>query len=204
MLILTGALLAIASVPATGGRLSRLAALRWRAWWLLPITFLVQLAVLEVPGLPEGGAAAVHTASYALAGVFVALNLQRVRGLWLLALGAASNGVTIALNGGTLPSSASARSAAGITTETTFVNSGSAADPVLGFLGDVFAWPAPLPLANVFSVGDVAIVAGAFWVLLAAGHHEPWRAGARRSSSHRPARAQHARQVSRTVATVER
>lgn len=203
MLILTGALAAIASVPATGGRLSRLAALRWRAWWLLPVTFLVQLAVLELPGLPEGGAAAVHTASYVLAGVFVAVNL-RIRGLWLLAVGAASNGVTIALNGGTLPSSASARAAAGITTETTFVNSGSVADPVLGGLGDVFAWPAPLPLANVFSVGDLAIVAGAFWVLLAAGHHEPWRIGARRTRAHRPDRAHHARQASRSAVPVGR
>lgn len=196
MLVVTGALLAIASVPATGGRLTRLAALRWRAWWLLPVTFLAQLAVLELPGLPEAGASAAHTASYALAGVFVALNL-RIRGLWLLALGAASNGVTIALNGGTLPSSASARAAAGITaaSENTFVNSGSVAHPVLGFLGDVFAWPAPLPLANVFSVGDVAIVAGAFWVLLAAGHHEPWRVGVRRASAHRPGRALHARQA---------
>jgi hypothetical protein len=34
------------------------------------------------------------------------------------------------------------------------------ADAVLPWLGDVFAWPAPLPLANTFSVGDLVIVLG--------------------------------------------
>ncbi len=188
MLVLALALLAIAAVPLTGGRLSRLATVRWRAWWLLPLTFLVQVAVLEVPGLPQAGAAAVHTASYVLAGVFVALNLH-VTGLWFLALGAASNGITIGLNGGTLPSTAAAREAAGIDTETTFVNSGSVQDPVLGLLGDVFAVPASLPLSNVFSVGDVIIAGGAFWVLLAAGHRRPWEPGTPRTGAHRAGRA---------------
>lgn len=186
MLVLTLALLAILAVPLTGGRLSRLAGIRWRAWWLLPVTFLVQVAVLEVPGLPEGAASTVHTASYVLAGVFVALNLH-VTGLWFLALGAASNGVTIGLNGGTLPSTGAARAAAGIGTETTFVNSGSVQDPVLGFLGDVFAVPASLPLSNVFSLGDILIAGGAFWVLLAAGHQRPWRVGTVRVGAHRAA-----------------
>ncbi len=186
MLVLTFALLAIVAVPLTGGRLSRLAGLRWRAWWLLPVTFAVQVAVLEVPGLPPGAAAGVHTASYALAGVFVAVNLH-VPGLWFLALGAASNGITIGLNGGTLPSTAAARESAGISTETTFVNSGSVEDPVLGFLGDVFAVPAALPLANVFSLGDVIIAGGAFWVLLAAGHQRAWEVGTVRAGAHRAA-----------------
>jgi MFS family permease len=42
------------------------------------------------------------------------------------------------------------------------VNSGAVADPKLWFLGDVFALPAGFPMANVFSVGDVLIVVGAF------------------------------------------
>jgi len=43
---------------------------------------------------------------------------------------------------------------------TVFLNAGTVAHPVLGLLGDVFAWPAPLPLANTFSIGDLLIVAG--------------------------------------------
>jgi len=33
---------------------------------------------------------------------------------------------------------------------------------VLPWLGDIFAWPAPMPLANTFSVGDILIVLGVF------------------------------------------
>jgi hypothetical protein len=38
-------------------------------------------------------------------------------------------------------------------------------DPHLLFLGDVFAVPASWPVTNVYSVGDVLIVAGAFVLL---------------------------------------
>ncbi len=36
----------------------------------------------------------------------------------------------------------------------------------LPFLGDVFALPRPIPLANVFSVGDVLIGVGAAWCVI--------------------------------------
>ncbi|MBA2426322.1 MAG: DUF5317 family protein [Actinobacteria bacterium] len=39
------------------------------------------------------------------------------------------------------------------------------AEPNLLFLGDVFAWPVPLPLHNVFSAGDVCVVLGVALVL---------------------------------------
>ena len=55
-----------------------------------------------------------------------------------------------------------------------FVNSGVVDGANLWFLGDVFAWPQPMPLANVFSVGDVLVVAGAVW-----GVHRVCRRGRR-------------------------
>ncbi len=42
-------------------------------------------------------------------------------------------------------------------TNSTLIHAGTA----LPFLGDVFALPRPIPLANVFSVGDVLIGVGA-------------------------------------------
>jgi len=45
------------------------------------------------------------------------------------------------------------------------VNSGILADPQLVFLGDVFAVPEPIPLANDFSAGDVCVVIGAALIL---------------------------------------
>ncbi len=178
MLIIACALLAIATVPLTGGRLARLAHLRLRGVWLLVLALGAQIVVIEVPGLPTAPSAAVHVATYGLAAAFVAVN-RRVTGLWLLALGAACNGAVIALNGGTLPSSEAARRTAGVVVDAGFLNSGPVADPVLGWLGDVFAVPQGVPLANVFSVGDVLVVAGAAWVVHAAS---------RRRAAHRAPR----------------
>jgi hypothetical protein len=161
MIIPVAALLLILSVRLVGGRLSRLALVRLRWLPLVLLALAAQVVVLELPvgrSLPEG---AVHNATYLAAAVFILIN-RRVPGLPLIAAGAASNGVTIALNGGVLPASASALARAGIEqTPGTFTNSGVIADPKLAFLGDVFAIPAGLPLANVFSIGDLLIVLGA-------------------------------------------
>ena len=46
-----------------------------------------------------------------------------------------------------------------------FDNSTVVAGAKVAFLGDVFVWPAPLPLANVFSIGDVMLTAGVGVVL---------------------------------------
>ena len=49
---------------------------------------------------------------------------------------------------------------AGLGPEDEFSNSAVVADPALAPLTDIFAIPAGLPLANVFSVGDVLIAVG--------------------------------------------
>ena len=161
------AVLAVALVLApvlTGGRLRGYADLRLRQAWVVGVAFLTQALVLGV--FPTGSRpvlAALHVATYGAAAWFVWVN-REVPGLWLLGLGTISNGLTIALNGGTLPASASALRTAGLTLPTgTFVNSGTVPDPVLPWLGDVFAIPASWPMANVFSIGDVLILAGLGW-----------------------------------------
>jgi hypothetical protein len=131
---------------------------RWRLPLLVWATLALQVVSLEVP-MPAGVAPVLHIATYGVALTFLVLN-RRAPGLLVVAAGAAANGITIALNGGTLPASASAVAAAGHGTSDDFENSGVLTDPVLPWLGDVFAWPAPLPLANTFSVGDILIVAG--------------------------------------------
>lgn len=169
MLILACVLLGLLLVPVTGGSLRRLGELRWRSPWLVVVALAIQLLVLEVPGVPVTAAAAGHVVTYAMAAAFVWLN-RSVRGLVVVAAGALSNGLAIVLNGGTLPSSAAARHVAGLEQTGGFANSGVVDHPVLGFLGDNFAVPAGFPLANVFSVGDVLIVAGTLWVLFSVTH----------------------------------
>jgi Family of unknown function (DUF5317) len=41
-------------------------------------------------------------------------------------------------------------------------------DTLVPFLGDIFVWPRPLPLANVFSIGDAVIAVGAVLFLVEA------------------------------------
>jgi hypothetical protein len=65
-----------------------------------------------------------------------------------------------------MPASRGALAAAGRAAETSgFTNSTAVAHAHLAFLGDVFAVPTPLPLANVFSVGDVLLLVGAALLL---------------------------------------
>jgi hypothetical protein len=64
-----------------------------------------------------------------------------------------------------MPASRAAQIAAGLVGRQGFENSAAVAHPNLGFLGDVFAVPADLPLANVFSIGDALLVLGTFLVV---------------------------------------
>jgi hypothetical protein len=149
---------------------SPLIVLRWPAGllrhrWALPVliwaALALQVVALEVP-MPHTLASVLHVLTYAVAVSFLWLN-RRAAGVWFVAAGAALNGIVIALNGGTLPASRAASEAAGIDRGSDFANSAILENPVLPWLGDAFAWPAPLPLANTFSVGDVLIVLGV-WV----------------------------------------
>lgn len=160
-MIIPVAALALLLLPALlGGRLGRLADVRLRSVNLIVLTLVVQVVVVLLPFGPRWLPAATHVATYAAAGAFLWVN-RRLPGLVLIALGAACNGVVIAVNGGTLPASPQALELAGMAEHGgDFVNSGALADPKLAFLGDVFAIPASWPLHNVFSVGDVFIVLG--------------------------------------------
>jgi Family of unknown function (DUF5317) len=172
MLIAALVLLAVLTVPLTGGRWSNLVAFRPRAVWLLWVALGVQL--VQFTFLDLGPASdAVHVGTYVLAALFLVAN-WRVRGVWLVALGGACNGATIALNGGTLPARLGALKAAGLPVDRDrFVNSGVMAHAKLPWLGDMFYVPKGVPLANVFSVGDVLLVLGAFVVVHALARREP-------------------------------
>ena len=164
MLILVLCIVALVSPVLFGGKLSRLALVRFRGWWILVAALLSQILIIEIfPDADRTFLEAVHLATYVAAGVFVAIN-WRVPGLLIIAAGGAMNGITIALNGGQLPASKDALKMAGIdVNKGEFVNSGVLADPVLPLLGDIFAWPEPFPFANVYSFGDALIVIGTFY-----------------------------------------
>ncbi len=84
----------------------------------------------------------------------------RVPGVAVIGAGLACNLVAIVANGGAMPASASALASLGWTEASGYSNSVVVADPALAPLTDIFALPAWLPFANVFSVGDVLIAVG--------------------------------------------
>jgi hypothetical protein len=163
MLLLAACALALLSPLVAGRWPARLLLHHWRWPLLIWATLALQVVVVEVE-LPGALAPVLHVATYGLAIAFVLMN-RSVPGLLVVAAGAATNGGTIALNGGVLPASASAVASAGLDSDKAFANSAVLDNPVLPWLGDVFAWPAPLPLANTFSIGDLLIALG---VLVAA------------------------------------
>jgi hypothetical protein len=160
-----------------GGHATRLAAVRLRHIEWIVAALAVQILIVELLTGPQSLLKAAHVGSYVIALWFMVVN-RHIPGLWLIGLGAVSNGVTITVNGGTLPARPGALRAAGIDlTPDRFVNSGEVAHPHLALLGDIFAIPAALPLSNVFSIGDILIILGtavAAWRILGTRWTTAW------------------------------
>jgi hypothetical protein len=153
----------------SGGRLERLGDLRVRWAWLAVAGLVAQVILFAEPVASAVGdvGPVVYVASTAAVLVAVLRN-WRITGMPIVALGAASNLLAIAANGGVMPASPEAAAAIGMSLGDDFSNSVIMADPALRPLTDIFALPVWLPLANVFSIGDVLIGVGLV-VVIAAG-----------------------------------
>ena len=84
----------------------------------------------------------------------------------IVAVGMLSNLAAILANRGTMPVRFEAMHDAG-RVAVTQANSTALGDPALPWLVDRWAAPDWIPLANVFSIGDVVIAAGAVVIVLA-------------------------------------
>jgi len=175
--MLMGALLLLcfASVPLFGGRLGRLAELRFRRPQIVLAALLFQIVVIEI--IPDGNrtlVAGTHVFTYALLMVFMSWNIH-LPGVLVVWAGGLLNAMAITLNGGVMPARPGALTTAGLEPAAdTFTNSGVVAQPLAPWLGDSFAIPSSVPLANVFSVGDVLILIGcALLMHRVCGSHAP-------------------------------
>src|SRR5205823_2821431 len=159
--LLAVVILSVATVRLAGGSLSALSQVRLRYAPAIFGALVLQIVIISVvPGGSPWLHRVLHIGSYALAAVFVVAN-RRLAGMRMLALGASLNLIAILANNGVMPASRSAlRTAGRLTSSTDFRNSAAVPHPRLLFLGDILAVPHAVPLANVYSIGDVCIAIG--------------------------------------------
>jgi hypothetical protein len=151
------------------GSLDGLLRLEFR-WAALAVGgLLVQVALFTPFGSSVAGdlVPPIYIASTLAVFVAVVRNL-RLPGMAIVALGAFFNLVAISANGGLMPADPGALALAGFAGPGDHTNSVILAAPALEPLTDIYALPAWLPMANVFSVGDVLIGVGVAVAIIAA------------------------------------
>ncbi len=148
-----------------GGRLSNLADVRLRLWWLLPLGFLMQAVTNFFPAEADwsrpAGLALVLGSYVPLLGLVI-LNRERP-GMWLAGVGILMNFTVILANGGMPVLSEAALVAGGFSSDATILASYKhvilGASTRLPFLADVI----PLRIfgqGQVISMGDVFLAVG--------------------------------------------
>jgi len=143
-----------------GGRLDRLGDLRLHWVPVILVGLAVQVAIFsdQIGRVVGDAGPAIYIGSTAAVLVAVLRNVA-IPGVAVIAVGAGCNLAAIVANGGWMPADPAALESVG-GLGPGYTNSILVADPLLRPLTDVFALPAWLPLANVFSVGDVLIGIG--------------------------------------------
>lgn len=156
-----------------GGRTRNLEAVRF-AWWPLALAgLLAQLLLFADPIQERVGPVGPLVYVVSTVAVMIALlrNL-RLPGFPILAAGAILNLIAVLANGGYMPSSADAWLELTGTAAIPVAHYSNVAligpDTLFPFLGDIFVFPRPLPMATAFSLGDALIALGAVVFLVTA------------------------------------
>lgn len=154
-----------------GGKLTNLGGQKVRWSPLILIGLLIQILIFNSYWQEKFETRSVTPLAYLvsllLLWTVLAINLH-IPGMPLILFGFSLNLIVIALNGGYMPVSASARAVSGLRA----LAPGEASNNVIGadantslfFLGDIFAIPKGFIFPNVFSVGDVLIALGAVYL----------------------------------------
>jgi hypothetical protein len=160
LLILYAVVAGVVGGYLLGGRLENLGAMGFR-WAPLAIAGLaVQILIFgPLEGVVGSAGLPLYLGSTLVTLAAVIRNI-RVPGLVLVVVGTVSNLAAIVANGGIMPADRGAATLAGIEHGPGFSNSAIVDSPALQPLTDIFALPAAIPLANVFSIGDVLIGLG--------------------------------------------
>ncbi len=161
MFILYALLVGLVVGALTGGRPARLGSLEIRWPWVIAGGLAAQLILFSEPVTRVVGDAGPPLYILSTLAVLAAVSVnRRIPGIPLVIAGAVSNMTAIVANGGYMPTTPEALAALGKLPPETYSNSSVPISPMLWPLTDIFAMPAWLPFANVFSIGDVLIGLG--------------------------------------------
>jgi hypothetical protein len=157
MLLLVALVVGLLAGIATGGRLGNVANLSLRWPWLVVAALVVREAAVLSPLSGVDGVQYVYVAALAALVAWTAWHTTRLRGAWIVAIGAALNLVVVIANGARMPV---APALAGRLLERghigQYVVMGSGTN--LAWLGDWIGVPGPL--GGAYSPGDAVIAIG--------------------------------------------
>ena len=155
---------ALAIALLRGGRISNLADIRLRLWWMLPIGFAMQVGAEYLPdrSWAQTAGVALVLSSYLPLLILVIVNRERT-GMWLAGLGVLMNFSVILINGGMPVLGEAVEVAAGFRPGAVLAASIKhiplTSSTRLAFLADVI----PIPffgMGQVISLGDVFLAVG--------------------------------------------
>ena len=175
MLLLYAVILGVVAGLVSGGKFAALGSTHIRLWPVALIGLFAQLLLFSSPLAAVVGpwGPSLYVASTAAVLMALVVNLRQP-GFWLIIVGALANFTVIVANGGQMPAAPEAWAALNgiaVVPTTDFSNSILAGPhTVLAFLGDNFVLPRPVPLANVFSIGDVLVGLGGAMFIVGSMH----------------------------------
>lgn len=175
MLLVYAVVIGLVVGALSGGRLSELGKVRIRFWPVALAGLLFQALLFSSPLAASVGqlGPSLYVLSTTLVLMSLILNIRQP-GVWLIVVGAFLNFAAIVANAGYMPAAPDAVAAIQGTLAlptADYTNSAIATGATaLSFLGDIFVLPRPLPLANVFSIGDLLIGVGGAWYVIATMH----------------------------------
>ena len=170
MLVIVALVVGLLAGIATGGKLGNLANLSFRWPWLVIVALVVREATVLSPLSRIDGVQYVYTAALTALVAWTAWHIPRLRGAWIVALGAALNLIVVMANGARMPV---APALAGHLVDRghsgQYVVMGSGMN--LSWLGDWIGVPGPL--GGAYSPGDVVVALGIAIVAFFATRHGP-------------------------------
>lgn len=154
-MLASGPIVGVLAGLASGGRLSRLADLRIRWWFVLVLAVALRVAASQA----GSWAVAVYVVAFAGVAAVATANLA-VPGMALIALGSMLNLIVVAVNGG-MPVDAAAVAVAGGRMPADALHIRLTDATALAVLSDRI----PVRLFGAaYSVGDVLLTGGGFWI----------------------------------------